>query len=112
MYSTIDNWLFTGTHAYRDVARIDFYHTDEEACLYLEYGDRKVVLDPEESRLVRRWNEIALQAAVADNEDFLLRRRCDVLEQQRRAEKMNRAPKRKSRTARTTTPENKIHRIK
>jgi len=91
MYSTVDDLFFTGTRVFRGVARIDLWFNDSQVAFYLEDGDsRPVLLDEEESRLIRRWAELALQATVEDNNCFLLHRRCDRLEQQRRARKLNR----------------------
>lgn len=98
MFHNLDGLFHTGTRVFAGISRIDLWHTESQALLYLDGGDRRVVLAEDESRIVRHWAELSLQAATNDCQDMAIRRRCDLLEQRRRAEKLNRkktAPRRK-----------------
>ena len=94
MYS-IDGFLFTGTRAFHQPQRIDFWYSDLRAAVYLPDTERPIVLDEEETRFVRRWNELATQSAIAGVESVLVFQRCDRIEQLRRARKLNRVRARK-----------------
>jgi hypothetical protein len=102
MYSTIDGFLFTGTRCFASVEQIDLWYSDSQASIQLADSEQRILLDEGETQLVRRWADLALQAAIADNEDTVIRRRNELFEQIQRAKKLNRSTsrKRRRRTAR------------
>lgn len=103
MISNDFNFLLTGTRCFCRVtiSQIDLWHTDQNVRLVAD--EKSIILDEDESRTVRRWHELAIQAAVADGEDLVIRRRIERQEQVNAAEKLNRATAKKNRK-RVKTP--------
>lgn len=97
MYDTMTGFLHTTTRCFANVQCIELFYTDSQASIQLADSDQRILLDEDETRIIRRWAELALQATIADNEDLVVRRRCELLEQQQRAHKLNRQHRRKSR---------------
>lgn len=87
--------LMTGTRMFSYVESIELWKTDENVQLTMGEG-AKVLLDEDESRVVRRWAELNMQAAVTDAQLDVMRLRCDLQDEMNRAEKLNRKAKRKA----------------
>jgi hypothetical protein len=91
MYDNMSNFFHTSKRVFAGISQIDLWHSDSQACLYLDGGDRRVYLDSDETSVVRKWAELALQASVADIQDLVILRRCELVERQQRARKLNHA---------------------
>jgi hypothetical protein len=78
------------------VLAIDLWSTDDKAEITLsdENVNRKVLLDPDESRVIRDWAAASMQSAIVSSQGYLLEMRCDLQEQLIRAAKLNRAASR------------------
>jgi hypothetical protein len=75
---------------------MDLWATDSQAELLLsDYNNnRKVLLDEDESRVIRDWAAASMQSAIVSSQGYLLEMRCDLQEQLIRARKLNRAASR------------------
>ena len=91
-------YLHTGRRCFAEscIKSIDLWATDLQTRLSLA-DDSAVLLDEDESRVIRDWAVIAMQSAIVDSQEFLIERRCDLREQLTRATKMNRAASRRYR---------------
>ena len=90
-------YLHTGRRCFAEscIKSIDLWATDLQTRLSLA-DDSAVLLDEDESRVIRDWAVIAMQSAIVDSQEFLIERRCDLREQLTRATKMNRAASRRT----------------
>ena len=107
----INGYFLTGRQILGNITRIDLFFSAEQAAVWIGESERPLLLDEGESTLARRYSELAVQAAINDAEDHLLTVRCDRLESQRRASKLNRQGK-KPRATEAGAASDQIHRIK
>ena len=93
-----NGYLLSGTRCWNmeAVLAIDLWSTDDKAEITLsdENVNRKVLLDPDESRVIRDWAAASMQSAIVSSQGYLLEMRCDLQEQLIRARKLNRAASR------------------
>jgi pantothenate kinase len=91
-----DSFIWTGTRGIRhsEVLSVDLWKTDQQAEILLIEGAR-LLLDEDESRMVREWAQMATQAAIASSQADLVETRCDLQEQLARARRLNRAHRRR-----------------
>jgi hypothetical protein len=99
-----DGYLFSGTRCWNmeAVLAIDLWSTEDQAEITLsdENANRKVLLDPDESRVIRDWAAAVMQCGIVSSQGCLLEMRCDLQEQLIRARKLNRAASRAASRAR------------
>jgi hypothetical protein len=93
-----NGYIHTGRRCFAEsaVQSMDLWATDSQAELLLsDYNNnRKVLLDEDESRVIRDWAAAAMQCAIVSSQGYLLEMRCDLQEQLIRARKLNRAASR------------------
>src|SRR5581483_1942909 len=92
-----NGFLHTGTRcfAHSSIVSIDLWKTEQQAQLTLdEIG--KVMLDEDESRIIRDWAAGSMEAAITDAQGERLAVRCALQGQIDIAQKLNRAASRKA----------------
>ena len=93
-----NGYIHTGRRCFAEsaVQSMDLWATDSQAELLLsDYNNnRKVLLDEDESRVIRDWAAASMQSAIVSSQGYLLEMRCDLQEQLIRARKLNRAASR------------------
>ena len=99
-----NGYIHTGRRCFAEsaVQSMDLWATDSQAELLLsDYNNnRKVLLDEDESRVIRDWAAAAMQCAIVSSQGYLLEMRCDLQEQLIKAAKLNSAASRAASRAR------------
>lgn len=99
---SINGFLMTGTRIFcaREISRMDLWHTDDNVQITLDQDQsgQRIVLDEDESRMVRRWAELEMQASMAHAQSVVVDCRCDLQEHLNRAQKLNKAASKARRT--------------
>jgi len=105
LFMLFNGFLHTGTRCFDEsaVRSIDLWKTDGQAQIALGEDGEKILLDEDESRIVRDWASASLQAAIVYSQGHLISMRCGLREETLRAEKLNRASTRSKSRKRAVT---------
>jgi hypothetical protein len=95
----LNGFLHTGTRliSWNDTRTIDLWKTDANVEITLDEGKR-IVLDEDESQVLRKWAELSMQTAVLDAQYDLVRKRCELQDMVVVAANLNRKSARAART--------------
>lgn len=100
-----NGYLLSGTRCWKieAVLAIDLWSTQDQAEITLSddnAGVKRILLDEDESRVIRDWAATSMQSAIVGSQGELLAMRCGLQEEIIRAAKLNRAASRARTTAR------------